>query len=365
MRRAEGPGDLLADTATLVDIASPSHGESVLADFVAERVSVVGGLDVVRVGDNVIARTHRGRPRRVILAGHLDTVPPQGNERACIDGEICHGLGSADMKGGLAVMLRLAATVFDADVDLTYLFYSCEEVDLRHSGLVQLRELRPDLLAGDVAILGEPTNCRVEAGCQGNLRARVTVGGARAHTARPWMGINAIHRLGEVLRAVEAHDVRQPMIDGCRYREALQAVAVEGGVANNVVPDAANLTLNYRYAPDRDSRAAFSELEAALSGVLRPGLGDSIELLAASDGATPGLADPGLARLVGLTGAPVAKLGWTDVAFFAGLGLPATNFGPGDPELAHTPAEWVSRSDLESAFSILSEWLAAPAAPAG
>lgn len=352
-----GPGDLLADTAALVDIASPSHSESDLAAFVTERLSGTAGLSVERVGDNVVARTRLGRPRRVILAGHLDTVPAQGNERATVEGDVCRGLGAADMKGGLAVLARLASVLAEPVFDVTYLFYVCEEVDQRHSGLLQLRDQRPDLLAGDVAILAEPTSCRIEAGCQGNLRARVTVAGQRAHTARPWTGVNAIHRLASVIDLVDRSDPRRPVIDGCRYREALQAVAVEGGVANNVVPDRAVLTLNHRFAPDRDAETAFAWLQDLLAPVLDPGQGDSIELVASSPPALPGLGDPVLARLVELTGSPRAKLGWTDVAFFAGMGIPATNFGPGDPLLAHTAGEWVSRSDLETAFALLARVL--------
>ena len=350
--------DLLADTAELVGIASPSHEESALAAHLADRLGGLTHLSVERVGDNVIARTRTNRDRRVILAGHLDTVPAQGNEEARVDGDTCAGLGAADMKGGLAVMAHVAEVLTASPYDLTFLFYSCEEVDMRFSGLVQLAELRPDLLEGDVAILGEPTNCLVEAGCQGNLRAEVSLGGVRAHTARPWMGANAIHRLGAVLGVVESEPGRQPVIDGCRYREALQAVRVEGGVANNVVPDRVTLTLNHRYAPDRDHAAAMAWLAGVLAPVLDPARGDTVELVAFSEAAPPGLGDPVLARLLELTGQPpVAKLGWTDVSFFTARGVAATNFGPGDPTLAHTRDEWVSRADLDTAFGVLTELL--------
>lgn len=353
------PGrDLLADTAGLVAIASPSHEESALASHLAERLSGVAHLKVERVGDNVVARTTGDRDRRVILAGHLDTVPAQGNEVPRLGDDTCWGLGAADMKGGLAVMAHLAEVLTGSRHELTYLFYACEEVDMRFSGLVQLAELRPDLLAGDVAILGEPTNCLVEAGCQGNLRAEVTLGGVRAHTARPWMGVNAIHRLGPLLDVVRSTQGREPVVDGCRYREALQAVRVEGGVANNVVPDRVTVTLNHRYAPDRDHRAASDWLTGVLTPVLDEGQGDRLEMVAHSEAAPPGLGDPVLARLLELTGEPpVAKLGWTDVSFFTSRGVAATNFGPGDPTIAHTRDEWVSRADLERAFSVLAELL--------
>lgn len=228
---------------------------------------------------------------------------------------------------------------------------------MRHSGLLQLREQRPELLQADVAILAEPTNCLVEAGCQGNLRVELTMGGTRAHTARPWMGINAIHRLGGVLQRIDAYEGRRPIIDGCQYREALQAVAIEGGVANNVVPDRASVTINHRYAPDRDAQSARAAVEELFSPLLDPAAGDRIELVAASEAAAPGLTDPLLERLVAMTGPPVAKLGWTDVSFFSSLGLAATNFGPGDPTLAHTRHEWVSRADLENAYLTLARLL--------
>ena len=352
--------DLLAATARLVDIASPSHHEAELADALAADLDGVPGLSLERVGDNLVARTDLGRERRIILAGHLDTVPPRGNEGALLDGNVCRGVGSADMKGGLAVMAQLARTVAEPVVDVTYLFYVCEEVDQRHSGLTALRDNRPELLRADAAILGEPTSCVVEAGCQGNLRAALTLGGHRAHTARPWMGTNAIHRLAPVLAALDAFPSRRPVIDGCEFREAVQVVSVQGGVANNVVPDSAVLTINHRYAPDRTGAEAFSALQDTLRPLLDPGLGDTLEVEANSEGALPGLSHPLLADLARRTGAaPRAKLGWTDVSFFSALGIPATNFGPGDPTLAHTPDELVERSDLDTAWEILSGLLTA------
>ena len=347
--------DLLAATARLVDIASPSHQEEALADAIQDQLGGATWLRTRRIGHNVVARTEMGRRRRVILAGHLDTVPANGNERAVLDGSVLHGLGAADMKGGLAVMVDLARSARDPLHDITFVFYVCEEVDRRHSGLLQLEAESPDLLEADVAILGEPTSCRVEAGCQGNLRALVHLGGRRAHTARPWMGVNAIHRAAPVLEAVAAWPGREPVIDGCRYREALQVVAIEGGVANNVVPDEVCLTLNHRFAPDRDVDRAWTWLEATLSPLLDPAHRDHVELAASATAAPPGLADPVLADLTARTGEPPrAKLGWTDVAFFAERGMPATNFGPGDPTLAHTREERVDGRDLERARGVLS-----------
>lgn len=346
--------DLLSLTAALVDIPSVSHHEQVLADRVEARLRTVEDLEVVRVGDNVVARTEGGRAARVILAGHLDTVPPNGNERARLDGDTLWGLGSADMKGGLAVMLALAPRLASAALDVTLVFYAAEEVARRHSGLLVLAVERPELLAGDVAIVGEPTSGRIEAGCQGVLRVLVSVGGKRAHSARPWRGVNAIHRLGPLLDAIANFPERRPIIDGCEYREALQVVAVEGGVAGNVVPDHAQLTLNHRFAPDRDVKDADAALRSLLGRFLDPGAGDQFTLLDQAAAAPPSLGHPLITRLQRyLSQPPRAKLGWTDVAFFAERGIPAVNLGPGDPELAHAAQEHVTRDELHHVYRVL------------
>jgi succinyl-diaminopimelate desuccinylase len=348
--------DLLASTAELVDIPSVSHDEAAITGVIEQRLRSLGHLVVDRVGDNVVARTQLGRDRRVILGGHTDTVPVNGNGRARVDGDVLWGVGSADMKSGLAVMLQLAADLTDPAVDVTYVFYAGEEVALEFNGLRHLLAERPELLRGDVAILGEPTGGRVEAGCQGTLRLEVTVLGERAHTARPWMGRNAIHRLGEVLARVAAYQERRPVLDSCEYREALQAVRVEGGVANNVVPDRATLTLNHRFAPDRDVEQAVAHVRSVIGEV------DDVQLTDAATPAPPGLTDPLLAALVARTGHPArAKLGWTDVSFFAAHGVPATNYGPGDPTLAHTADERVGRAEIEQAYRVLRSLLTTPA----
>ncbi len=351
------PGDLLAATAELVAIPSVSHDEGAIAAAVEKVLAPCSGLAVERVGDNVVARTQLGRSQRLLLAGHLDTVPPNDNARPRLDGDILWGVGSSDMKGGLAVMLDLATTVSEPAVDVTWCFYACEEVGRADSGLLQLWNERPDLLAGDAAILGEPTGALVEAGCQGTLRVRITLKGVRAHTARPFTGRNAIHRMGALLGAVAAWGGREVVLDGCTYAEQLQAVAVEGGVAANVVPDRATLVLNHRYAPDR--RAA--QAEAFVRQLCQPFLeeGDEWELVDAGDGAPPSLGHPLLAALVEKSGAaPKAKVGWTDVASFWEHGVPAANFGPGDPLLAHHPEERVTRHQLEQARRVLAELIA-------
>jgi succinyl-diaminopimelate desuccinylase len=351
--------DLLAATAELVGVPSLSHAEGELADLVEQRLRPCPWLEVTRLGDNVVARTALGHGQRLVLAGHLDTVPPNDNEVPRFDGDTLWGIGTSDMKGGLAVMLDLATTSPAPSMDLTWCFYACEEVGRTESGLLQLWQQRPDLLAGDAAILGEPTGALVEAGCQGTMRVRIALAGVRAHTARPFTGRNAIHRLAPILREVAGWEGRTVVLDGCVYAEQLQAVAIDGGVAGNVVPDAAGITLNFRYAPDRDLADAEASLRQLLDGTFDERAGDGWAVIDGSDGAPPSLGHPLLAALVAKTGtAPRAKVGWTDVASFWEHGVPAANFGPGDPLLAHHPEEHVTRAQLERAREVLASLIA-------
>ena len=351
--------DILDLVAELVDIPSVSKDEAAITDHLEERLRAIPWLDVTRVGNNLVARTDLGRGLRVMLAGHTDTVPVNENAGARRDGDTLWGLGSCDMKGGLAVALDLAGTIEAPAIDVTYLFYECEEIDLEFNGLRKLLRERPDLLACDAAVLGEPTDGYIEAGCQGSVRAALRLSGARAHTARPWMGRNAIHRLGPVLDAVAMYDARRPVLNGCEFREALQAVAVSGGVAGNVVPDLADVVVNHRYAPDTTSAAAIDRVRSLLTGAIDfDESRDGFEVLDVADPAPPDLDHPLLAALVSASGEPPrAKLGWTDVAFFAAAGIPATNFGPGDPTLAHTRDERVERASVERVHAALSALL--------
>jgi succinyl-diaminopimelate desuccinylase len=350
----EPVANLLAVTRDLVAVPSLSGQESALADVVESALAVCPWLEVERVGDNVVARTALGRGRRLVLAGHLDTVPPAGNEAPRLEGDTLWGLGASDMKGGLAVMLDLATAVREPAVDVTWCFYAREEIGRDESGLLELWLERPELLAGDAAILGEPTSALVEAGCQGTMRVRITLRGVRAHTARPFTGRNAIHRMAPLLERVAGWGGREVVLDGCTFAEQLQAVAIEGGVAGNVVPDEACVALNHRYAPDRGSAEAEAFLHGLLDPVLEPAAGDIWEMLDAGDGAPPSLGHPLLRSLVDESGAPPrAKVGWTDVASFWEHGVPAANFGPGDPLLAHHPDERVTRAQLERARAVL------------
>ena len=350
---------LMQLTADLIDVPSESFNEAALTHWLHAELTGIPGLEVIRIGDNIVARTNLDRQYRVAIGGHLDTVPENGNGTARFEGEHkLYGLGASDMKGGIAVMIELARNITEPAVDVTYVFYAREEVALEHNGLRELFAEIPEYLTADVAILGEPTGAVVEAGCQGTMRAVVTLKGQRAHTARPWMGRNAIHRLGGLLSALEAYEHREPTIDGCTYREAMQAVFVDGGVAGNVVPDAAKVTINHRFAPDRSS----SEAEAHMRSVIEPFMDeeDTFEIVDLSPAAKPDLRHPLMASLVGRNNLVVrAKLGWTDVAFFAEQGIPAVNFGPGEATLAHTKNEYIEATRLIGTYAALEDLLTA------
>ncbi len=346
--------DLLTLTEEFCAIPSVSGEEAALADAVETRLRKAGPvLEVTRVGANVVARTQLGRERRIVLGGHLDTVPPNGNAQPRRDGDVLHGLGTADMKGGLAVLCTLAEALRTAPRhDVTFVFYEGDEVAAEHNGRRRLFAERPDHVAGDLAILLEPTGGWLEGGCQGTIHVRATFHGARAHTARPWMGTNAIHRVAPLLQRLAAFDAAVVEVDGLEYREALQVVRIEGGIANNVVPDRCALVCNRRYAPSRTLDDAVAEVLALVAEA------DEVEVLNASPAAPPFLNHPLVAELCGVYDLPVrAKLGWTDVARFAAHGIPACNFGPGDPELAHTAAERVTVVDLDLCHAVLSNFL--------
>lgn len=345
--------DLLELTARLVDIPSQSHDEAAITDWIeAELRRDAPWLTIDRLGLNLVARTQLGRRHRLLLAGHTDTVPIAGNVPSRRDGDVVWGCGAADMKSGLAVMIELARRLETPSVDVTYVFYEAEEVDARFNGLKKLVEQRPELLAADVALLGEPTDGVIEAGCQGTMRLHVTFAGRRAHTARPWMGRNAIHRAGPLLDLLDGYAERRPVLDGCEYREALQAVRIDGGVAGNVVPDVVTVVVNHRFAPDRSPAEAEAHVRELLEPVLEDD--DTLEVVDVANGATPALSHPMMTALISRNDLEVrAKLGWTDVARFAQLGIPAANFGPGDATLAHMQDERVERAQIERTYAAL------------
>jgi succinyl-diaminopimelate desuccinylase len=351
--------DLAADagalTAALVDVASVSGEELQLADLVEAALRRYSSLELERDGNVVLARTCLGRPERVVLAGHLDTVPIADNVPSRTEGDLLHGCGTVDMKSGVAVLLRVAHLVgtgaLDPRVDLTWVCYDCEEVEAARNGLGRLARTRPAVLAGDLAILLEPTYGVVEGGCQGTLRAAVRLAGVRAHSARSWLGVNAVHAAAPVLARLAGYQARAVDVDGLTYREGLNAVAIAGGVAGNVVPDECTVTVNFRFAPDRSEQEAARHVRAVFDGF-------EVAVLDSAPAARPGLDAP-LPRAVvaAVGGEPRAKLGWTDVARFGQLGIPAVNFGPGDPNLAHKQEERVELSRIAQAEAALLRFL--------
>ncbi|WP_205325372.1 succinyl-diaminopimelate desuccinylase [Glycomyces sp. YM15] len=327
--------DPVALTRALCDIPSVSWNEAEICDEVESALKHMGHLTTERVGNTLIARTDLGRGRRVMLAGHLDTVPVNDNFPTRLDGDVLWGLGTSDMKSGTALALWIAATVPEPKFDLSFAFYDCEEIEAEHNGLNKLSKTRPELLAADFAILLEPTYGLVEAGCQGTMRARVATGGKRAHSARSWKGENAIHKIAPVLERLNAYEAREVDVDGCTYREGLNAVFIGGGVAGNVIPDEAWVEVNFRFAPDRDEAAAEAHVREVFTGF-------DVQVSDSAPSCRPGLDRPEAAEFVAAAGGGFrAKLGWTDVARFATLGIPAVNFGPGDPNLAHKHDERV------------------------
>jgi succinyl-diaminopimelate desuccinylase len=352
--------DLSADavqlTEDLVNIESVSGNEALIADAIEDALVELPHLTVQRFGHTIVARTELGRDERVVIAGHIDTVPLNDNlpARRDPDGDgNLHGLGTCDMKGGVAIALRVAATLPEPNRDITFVFYECEEVEAERNGLFQLSKSHPELLEADFAILMEPSDAVVEAGCQGTMRVDVLTRGERAHSARSWMGVNAIHGAAEVLARLNAYDARRPVIDGLEYHEGLNAVFISGGVAGNVLPDECRISVNYRFAPDRSEEEALAHMREVFDGF-------EIEVSDSAPAAMPGLSVPAAAAFIEAVGGKVnPKFGWTDVARFSTLGVPAVNFGPGDPQLAHKAEEFVPIAHIVSVEDELRTWLGA------
>ena len=352
--------DLTADavqlTEDLVNIESVSGNEALIADAIEDALVELPHLTVQRFGHTIVARTELGRDERVVIAGHIDTVPLNDNlpARRDPDGDgNLHGLGTCDMKGGVAIALRVAATIPEPNRDITFVFYECEEVEAERNGLFKLSQSRPELLEADFAILMEPSDAVVEAGCQGTMRVDVLTRGERAHSARSWMGVNAIHGAAEVLARLNAYEPRTPVIDGLEYHEGLNAVFISGGVAGNVLPDECRISVNYRFAPDRSEEEALAHMREVFDGF-------EIEVSDSAPAAMPGLTVPAAAAFIEAVGGKAnPKFGWTDVARFSTLGVPAVNFGPGDPHLAHKQEEFVPIAHIGAVEAELRTWLGA------
>jgi len=343
--------DAVTLTENLVNIESVSGNEQAIADAVEAALRELSHLEVGRFGNTVVARTNQGHDERVVIAGHLDTVPLNDNLPARQDGKNLHGLGTCDMKGGCAVALKIAATMPVTNRDITFLFYECEEVEADRNGLKLLGDRHPELLEADFAILMEPSDAVVEAGCQGTMRVDVITRGERAHSARSWKGVNAIHGASDVLKILTDYQARKPVIDGLEYHEGLNAVFISGGVAGNVLPDECRVAVNYRFAPDRSEQEALAHMRDVFDGF-------EIEVSDSAPSAMPGLSVPAAAAFIEAVGGVAnPKFGWTDVARFSELGIPAVNFGPGDPNLAHKQEEFVPLEHIRIVEQQLRTWL--------
>ena len=349
-------GDVVKLLRALIDIESVSGHEAEIADRVEDALRPYGHLRVLRDGNVVIARTDLGRPERVVIAGHLDTVPVAGNLPSwttydSAGGELIWGRGACDMKGGMAVQLSVAAALKRPHRDITWLFYDNEEVEEYRNGLNRIAREHPEYLDGAFAVLCEPTNARIEGGCQGTMQLSVELRGVAAHSARSWMGHNAIHDAGALLQLLASYQPQRIEVDGLTYREGLNAVRISGGIAGNVIPDRCVIEINYRFAPDKST----SEAEAYVRQVLD---GYPIRVLDVAAGARPGLEKPAAAEFLRAVGGEAsAKLGWTDVARFSSRGIPAVNFGPGDPTKAHADDEFCPAAEVVACRNALIRWL--------
>jgi len=338
-------------TLDLVNISSVSKDETSIADSIEEALKKCNHLKLTRVNNSLVAQTSFGNKQRVVIAGHIDTVPANNNFPGKINNSEVVGLGSVDMKSGIAVALKLASEITSSNFDITYLFYESEEIETKFNGLELITKQQKDLLNCDFAILMEPTNGILEVGCQGSLRFEVSTSGKRSHSARWWNGENAIHKTNKILEILNNYKSREPEIDGYKFREGLQAVKVNGGIAGNVVPDSVSVSINHRFAPDTSIDQATTNMKNLFKDF-------NFLLVDAANAAPTGLSNPVIKDFVSSIGKSIApKFGWTDVARFASNGIPAINFGPGDPNLAHHPDEKVLISQINDVYESLKKWL--------
>jgi succinyl-diaminopimelate desuccinylase len=349
-------GDVVELLRALIDVESVSGHEAEIADRVEQALSGYGHVKVVRDGNVVLARTELGRSERVVIAGHLDTVPIAGNlpswtTQDSAGRKIIWGRGACDMKGGVAVQLSVAAALTRPQRDVTWVFYDNEEVEEYRNGLSRIAREHPSYLMGDFAVLCEPTCARIEGGCQGSMQLQVELRGLAAHSARSWMGHNAIHDAAGLLQRLASCQPQQIEVDGLIYREGLNAVIISGGIAGNVIPDRCVIEINYRFAPDKSPTEAEAYVREVLDGY-------PVYVADVAAGARPGLDQPAAAEFLRAVGGQAsAKLGWTDVARFSAMGIPAVNFGPGDPSKAHADDEFCPADDVVACRDALIRWL--------
>lgn len=327
--------------AWLVDIPSETGNEQLIRDAIADRLSA---LPVSIVRDSLVVG--EPGPGKVILAGHTDTVPLQGHVGARLEGERMFGLGATDMKGGLTVMIHLLE---DLGTDrIVGVFYAGEEGPVSDNQLGPVFDATPGLAEADVGVVLEPTNRGVDAGCQGAMNARVSFLGDAAHSARPWLGENAVSKAGGFLTIMHGLEPEIHVVENLEFREVMSVTRASGGIANNIIPARFDLNVNYRFAPDRTLDEATERVHEVCSEA------DEVEIVDIAPSAYPEVSHPLIQALIEASGGVLAsKQGWTDVAQLAARGVPAVNFGPGETALAHKPGESVRLDDLEWAYGSL------------
>jgi succinyl-diaminopimelate desuccinylase len=341
---------LVDDLVWLIDIPSPTGAEDALRDAIAERLS---GLVPQIIGRSVVVGHRTGRPL-ISLYGHLDTVPEQDNLPARVAAGRVHGLGASDMKGGLAVMVALLEdeSVRNGPFDVIGVFYDAEEGPAAGNGLERVLDEAPLLLASEFAVVMEPTDGELQLGCQGTINARVEFHGVSAHSARPWLGENAITKAGSWLAVMHERGWRDVEVAGLTFKETFAVTLADGGVAANMIPPRFVLNLNHRYPPDRSVEEAEAMVREACAAA------DSVEIVDRAMAAPIPEDNPHLGRLRGLVSTVSAKTAWTDVARLAARGLPAVNYGPGEVAQAHKQDESAPAATLEQCFGVMKEFLA-------
>jgi len=346
-------------TLALVDVPSVSREEARLAELVAGSVPRAVFAERHADGEGFYYATARrpGHPQ-VLLAGHLDTIPPQDNLPGRIEDGWVVGLGATDMKGGLAVMLELADWIAheqpERDLDVGLLFFTREELPVAESPLPAVFAACPELRDTDLAIVLEPTDNTIQAGCLGNLNATLEFRGVSAHSARPWLGVNAIAIAVDALHPLTRVPPAPVEVEGLTFVEVLTVTRIEGGIADNVVPDLVSCRLNYRFAPTRTVDEAAYRLAELIGPV------GELEVTSASPAGRVAVRSPVVGRLREAGGFAVEpKQAWTPVAQFSEEGVDAVNLGPGATRYAHTRDERVAIVELARTYDALGRFVAA------
>jgi len=345
---------IIEDLIWLIDVPSVTREEEQLCTLLARRLSPRWGVDAIRrIGNSLVIGLPGDKPQ-ITLYGHLDTVPAQGNQAGRLQGGRVHGLGASDMKSGLAVMLGLLEDekIASGPYDVVGVFYDKEEGPADDNGLEDVLDAIPWLADAAFAVVLEPTDLQLELGCQGALNATVGFVGRAAHSARPWLGENAISKAGPWLVEMGARTPERVSVAGLEFLETFNVTMADGGVARNVIPPRFDLNLNYRFPPDRTIAEAETRLREVASAA------DEVVIVDRAPPAPIPEDNPYLDRLALVSGAArKGKQAWTDVARLSARGIPAVNYGPGETAEAHQASESVEAASLQIAFDAMRAFL--------